>query len=324
MQNRVAIFWTDQDAQTVKGNNIANNVDATNRFNGYMAQSTSGATDDSYKWNRYFEKGGLYKFRLIYSLGTNLGKINIGLDSSATYFVNSLDCYNAIGSNNRVLEVLATIPKGYHDITIQLNGKNASSSNYFFIIPAIMFDLVQEYYEGIYQDDRPLQVNQGSLVLLGRHIAAIAESTFTFNFADVKYTKYSEILIKVNGGATASLELQAVINSLNSGISQNGFTAIGASLTVVNLSSRSSIQLASTSVLTGATDFVGTILLKRNASGIWEVADCDFTGYAVGKEVTSASLGSPTLTTLNTLVIQTSTSTWKVGTEFEIYGVKTQ
>jgi len=319
MQNRVAVYGADQDFIPIVGT-VGPFVDTGSRFN-TITRNSSNANSDQYKTNRYFSKGGLYKIRWIYLKAVGGAKVDIGLDSSTNNIFSQIDTYSLGNSYNAVIETVKEIPRGYHDITWTTNGKNASANAYIAYTEAIEFDLIQEY--PVYQDDRPAQINQGSMVLLAKHKAAIAEGTFTINLADVLNTKYSEIKVVINGTATASLALQATINALGANYLQKGLSSIGGAVTAINITTGSILKLASTSILTGATKFESWFTIKRQDDGTWTMGQWGSTGFSVGNESGSWNNDQTSTTTLTQIVISTSTSTWKLGTEIEVYGVKT-
>jgi len=321
MNSRVAVYAGDQDAITVSGSPAPfTNVDVNSRFNGYILQGSPN-NGDKWKYTRYFTKGGLYRIRSVLLRSNNTGKLDLGLDSSTNNIFSQYDLYNASAIYNAVKETILEISRGYHDINIFANGKNASSSQYYIPIEALEFDLIQEY--PVYQDDKPAQINQGSMVLLAKHKAAIAEGTFTLNLADVVNTKYSEIKVVINGTATASLALQATINALGANYLQKGLSSIGGSVTAINITTGSILKLASTSILTGATKFESWFTIKRQDDGTWTMGQWGSTGFSVGNESGSWNNDQTSTTNLTQIVISTSTSTWKLGTEIEVYGVKT-
>jgi len=323
MNVRVSVNAGDQDAIITSTDSVTigytNNTSC--RFNGFLTQASNVGTANAWKFTRFFSKGGLYKVRFVYKKDTNCGKVNIGLDSSATSIVSALDTYVASATYNNVYESTLEITRGFHDVTFAVNGKNASSSNYQIQMETIQFDPIQEYQ--LYQDDKPIQTNQGSMVLLGKHKVTVAESTFTFPLADILNTKYSEIIVKINGSATASLALQATVNGLGANYIQKGLSSIGGTVTAINITTGSILKIASTSILTGATKFEAWFTIKRQDDGTWTMGQWGATGFSVGHETGSWNNDQTSTTGITQIVISTSTSTVKVGTEYEIYGVKT-
>ncbi len=323
MVNEEIILSGDQDVVVITGSplNSPFSVQATlHRFSGVLANETSTVNGQQYKLRRYFPFTGVYKMNLVYATALNCGIIDIGLDGGNQTVYAQLDQYSTATTYDVAKASLVYITRGYHDIYITTNGKNASSSGYNWHVQYMSFSLLQEATD---QNQEPALINRSSgMVLLGRHIATVAESTFTFNLADILDSKYDEVKVIINGGTTASLDLQAIINGLNTGIRQDGDTAIAGSLTAVGLNGRTTLQIASPAILTGATDFETEIIIKKNSSGIWEHGSTKTTGYGVGREATSYSLGSPASNSLSSVLIQTSTSSWKAGTTINIWGLK--
>ncbi len=312
MQNRVDINPFDQDAiRTAGGAAVGYTINTSERYNGYYL-GTDSANSSSYKFTRFFGKGGLYKVRFIYSKNTDAAKADIGLDSTTTALFSQVDGYNASQTYNNVIEMTKEISRGYHDITFLANGKNASSSNYKIYNGGLQFDLVQEY--PVYQDDKPAQINHGGLVLLSKHKAVVAESTFTFNLADITDTKYSEVLVVVRGGQTAALSLLMKVNGLSATYFGKGITSDGTTVSAVNISGASSWTML---VGTGANIISGHATLKHSNGQI--MGESIF-GEGTGTERTLSIYQSGSGFPLSSIVISTSTSTWVVGTEIEIWG----
>src|SRR6185312_11226 len=315
MNVRVSVNAGDQDAIITSTDSVTigytNNTSC--RFNGFLTQASNVGTANAWKFTRFFSKGGLYKVRFVYKKDTNCGKVNIGLDSSATSIVSALDTYVASATYNNVYESTLEISRGFHDITFAVNGKNASSSNYQIQMETIQFDPIQEYQ--LYQDDKPAQTNQGSMVLLGKHKAAVAESTFTFNLADITDTKYSEVVVVVRGSETAALSLLMKVNGLSATYFGKGISSDGTTVSAVNISGASSWTLL---VGTGANIISGHATIKH-ANG--QIMGESIFGEGTGTERTLSLYQSGSGFPLSSITIATSTSTWVAGTEIEIYGV---
>lgn len=321
MNNRVSILPFDQDWVNVVGIfKSAYNVELR-RFNGDLL--TDGNNGTQGQITRYFPKGGHYRVRFIYTKGSNFGKADVGIDTSTNNLFSQIDTYNGTGVNDVVIETFKEIPRGYHNITITANGKNASSTNYFLEIEALFFDLVQEYPEGTYQDDKPAQINQGSMVLLGKHTAVVAESTFTFNFAGITDDLYSEIIVVARGQVTAALNLQLTINGGSTGYYQDGVSAIGGSNANINIDNAAQLTFQSSSILNGANQEIeANAIIKGSKVGTSRPTGRIEAGtFSIGMEESAFGCGSVT-TPVTSITVKTSTSTWTVGTTIEVYGIR--
>lgn len=146
MTNEVLISYADQDQIVVAGNTPVIAISTSARGNGTLGLAAANAADlDKQKFRRYFARSGLYKFKLIYAKAADAGKLDIGLDSSTTNILSQLDLYNGSTTYNNIIEKTIEIARGAHDIVFLINGKNASSSDYTFLMQLVQFDLIAEY-----------------------------------------------------------------------------------------------------------------------------------------------------------------------------------
>lgn len=315
---RINVF--DQDEQVVVGTfTLVRNVSTSARFNGYTGLSASG---DGYKYkvSRYFPKSGTYKVKYIYATNSNAAIVDVGINGIENNIFSGVDLYSGSLTFNVSRETTIQVGRGIREITFKANGKNGSSSAHGINRQLLEFELIAEH--PVLGEEAPAQINQGSMVLLARHKAEQAESTRTFNLADITSEKYSEVIVKISGEATASLELRAVINGLGTNYIQKGENSIGGTVTGINITTGSVLRLASTSILTGATTFNGEFTIQKDETGVWGGGMARFRGYAVGKEDTDWNHDAATANKLTTITISTSASTWKAGTTIEVYGVK--
>lgn len=317
----------DCDTQIVNGvsTGFTRNVTTSSIKNSILFQDTS-ADLDQWKYERKVKKSGTYLVTYYNFKDTDKGKLHCGVnrvgkprDTANIAF--ALDHYNNTTQFNQKYQTTVQIARGLNEFNFKVNGKNASASAYRIGFQFMEFTLIDEH--PVAGEDAPAQINQGSMVLLAAHRAEVAESTKTFNLADINSDKYSEITVKINQGeATASLELRAVINGLGTNYIQKGHSSIGGTVNGINITTGATLRLASTSIITGATTFNGEFTVKKDGLGVWRGGKTEFVGHAVGIEETGWSHAAATATKLSAITISTSTSTWKVGTTIEIFGVK--
>ena len=146
MTNEILITFADQDQIVVAGYTPVIAISTSARGNGTLGLAAANAADqDKQKFRRYFARSGLYKFKLVYAKASDAGKLDVGLDSSTTNILSQLDLYNASTTYNNIIEKTIEIARGAHDIVFLINGKNASSSDYTFLMQLVEFDLIAEY-----------------------------------------------------------------------------------------------------------------------------------------------------------------------------------
>lgn len=326
MVRQVSIFSGDQDQVAINGGWSSYVVSTSVRFNLALQNNTGNL--DEIQYTRYFAKSGLYKVRFITNKQSDHGKVDLGINPNGqtknnTNLFNQLDTYNLTQILNFVAENYIEIQRGYNDIHLKVNGKNASSSAFTVSWQALEFDLVQEYDS--YQNDNFANGNlTRGLVPLGVHVAPIAESTFTFNFADVDlFNKYSEIIVEIHGEATASLALQAQINGISSAnYYQSGYTSIGATLANVQKSAQTLIELLGTNIETSGAMMSCSMKIRIDKNNNYTYGE--WFGGVIGGGNTSGMVGLAGIGSNNliSLTIKTSTSTWAIGTVISVWGVK--
>ncbi len=110
---------------------------STQLFNLYGAQGTPADGDKIQ--TTILLKAGTYDVFVLGATDGNRGKIDWDLDGAAA-FISGQDWYNAGAQNSVVKTGTATVAAdGRHLLSATINGKNASSSNYFFVLTAIWF-----------------------------------------------------------------------------------------------------------------------------------------------------------------------------------------
>ena len=321
----VTINPFDQDAIIVNGAVATFETDISARFNGYTDTFPSQADLDERKYVRYFPKSGTYRVKHIGIYLTTSAKVDIGINKlgetkNTTNIFNQLDTYNAGNLYNQISHSIISVPRGYNEINVKTNGKNASSTDYRNLQQLIEFELIDEH--PVNGEDGIAQINQSSHVLLAKYKCEIAESTKTFNFADILDSKFSEIIVKINGEMTASAQLQMTINGNGANYLQLGNRSVGGTNTAINITTGAVLAIASVTILSGATTFYTETKIQKDEAGIWSGGWSEAQGFSVGSEYSGWNNSVASTTKLTALVISTSTSTWKVGTTIEIYGVR--
>ncbi len=161
-----------------------------------------------------------------------------------------------------------------------------------------------------------------TLRLLDNHLATGTEATYTYTPVPALNMKarYREIYIIVTGSATATLEMQLKINAqtdYNVSYNINDTTTATTGLT----DAAPTIILLSGGILDGANLFnIQAYIVFNDASDMLMV-------HAVGSAPHEGNYqvhGQPqtAATTITSIEIKTSTSTWATGTEISIYGIQ--
>ena len=164
-----------------------------------------------------------------------------------------------------------------------------------------------------------------TLDLLDVHTATGTESTYTFT-QSLSFDNYSNFIVIVQGGATAALQLQLVINgNTTSNHHYNREYYTGGSVAVTAVADEDFFELASTNIIAGTNAFYAIIEIEMN--------DND-ESYALMRSTSQAYAqlrweryyglqGGISTGDLSSITIKTSTSTWIAGTRICTYGYKT-
>lgn len=321
MTNEVLISWADQDFIVISGNTPASAADVSRRTNGQIFTPVA-ALNDEVKYGRYFSKSGTYKIKMHYLRNTAGGIIDVFVDGDTADLIFDDVDFNAGSSIDSDILTTKEFARGLHDIHIKsvADGGTGFRQNLMFI----RFDLIDEH--PVLGEEAPAKEADG-MVLLGKHTAEVAESSFTFDFADVDmFNKYSEVILKINGETNASLALEVVINGVGGTANFSlGYHANGSTLTnITNSGGTTEMQIASTTLLSAIRKFTGNVRMFAGQSGtdtlLMESIITE--NGRPSNEYMSHLLNSFTGGKLTSLKIQTSTSTWEIDTTFTVYGVK--
>jgi len=318
--NEVLISWADEDFVVVNGTPaMANQVSTSLRTQGLL-NSTAAALNDEIKHTRWFDKSGTYKIRLVFAAGAAGSIMDIAIDAPAGN--NLFDGINTnVGGNNQIIDTTKDISRGFHDISF-LAEADGGVSDFNIRMTFLQFDLIDEH--PVLGESRPAVENIGSMVLLGKHVAEVTESTFTFELADVDLiNKYSKLVLEINILTTATLALQAVINGFGgTGNLSKGFHANGSTLTNIAPAAAAQLQLGSTTLISVLRRVFGKFELWNNESGAGKldghsilsnnIQATEYIGHQIATDVVK----------ITSIEIKTSTSTWDPESKFTLYGVK--
>ena len=164
-----------------------------------------------------------------------------------------------------------------------------------------------------------------TLELLDVHTATGTESTYTFTEA-LDFDDYSNFIVIFQGGSTAALALQCVLNGNTS--SNHHYTieySDGSSISDIYVTGAASLQLASTNIIPGEVGMYAYVDImcndidqkypfyrsySRDYSNLrWERHNGTNSGITTGD--------------ISSITLKTSTSTWIAGSRMCVYGFKT-
>ncbi len=158
------------------------------------------------------------------------------------------------------------------------------------------------------------------LETLLKYEAASTEATKTLT-KTLTNDKYSEIIIIMDGEASATFALQLVVNSVEGTSNYSrGFSYTGSAVASVISDGASQLQIYS--AIGGAYQFAAEIHLYLNDINIKDIlgqSTCH-EGQAIKTEQYGLAVQT-TATSITSIEMKTSTSTWKAGTKISIYGV---
>ena len=156
--------------------------------------------------------------------------------------------------------------------------------------------------------------------------ASGTESTDTFSGLSLLEETYSKLILVLRGSETAALSLLLRVNGLSSGIYwDDGSRFTGGVETLLNADSQTSCIVCSSSMFSAANlNFFVVIEI-----GIYDTGNSSRSANAFSRATTGldayehrSHLINSNIDSITSITILTSTSTWKAGTKFDLYGVK--
>ena len=160
-----------------------------------------------------------------------------------------------------------------------------------------------------------------SYEVLDNHTASGTEASYTYTpGAALDFATYSKIIIEFMGSSTATFTLQLVLNGIvGTDNFARGFYVDGSAITHRNVGSTSSMELCLNTV-NGAGNLFGTTEICSKVTALTCKSMYTCSGTDSSQYMNGTSVGATTVTSIK---LQTSTSTWTTGTRITIYGVKT-
>lgn len=166
--------------------------------------------------------------------------------------------------------------------------------------------------------------NNEKLEVLDNHEATGTESSHTLT-KELSNDVYSKIIVVIDGEITATMDLEMVINSIEGtanysrGSNSNGITRVE-----ISHASHDAMVICPSETLTSSDmQFGGKVEIYMNDVNKNDIlAISDISDVANPRENHFACIVGDTDTTIHSIKIQTSTSTWKAGTKITIYGLR--
>jgi len=153
--------------------------------------------------------------------------------------------------------------------------------------------------------------------VLGDYEAASAEASHEFDITDVDFDDDSVIVVVIDGEATASLDLQMTVNQDVTSFFGDGSSIGGGTETLLDNNNLAFWELF-TSI--GANiSFAGIVEICLTQGGQNFVKA--FTRFAAASLQHLAQRHNTAETAITHVTVQTSTSTWKIGTRITVYKV---
>ena len=159
--------------------------------------------------------------------------------------------------------------------------------------------------------------------LLDDHLAAGVESSYTFTpTVPLDIVDYSKFVVEISGDSSAAFDLRTVINGVG-GTANNSIGGQFNAMLGLNFANAPYWTVASSALITAASKtFVVTLDIMLTDSGTQDIQGLSRATSTTGLSQWLGHLIFTAATTLTSIKVQTSTSTWKAGSRITIYGVR--
>jgi len=164
--------------------------------------------------------------------------------------------------------------------------------------------------------------------LLDNHVATGVEADYTFTpSSDLEADTYSKIIVIIQGECSGALALEMVLNGANSTDHfSNGQRLVDGAATDINLAEADEFQIADATLLGGDTAVffaqvqIPLLVGTSGSNGFRSTTNAGFNNASY--QNMAHTQGPGVLAPINSIKIQTSTSTWKAAAVITTYGVK--
>lgn len=167
------------------------------------------------------------------------------------------------------------------------------------------------------------EIPQGSMILLDSHVAAEAEATYTYTpAAALDIDDYAAVIVYITMSPTADLALQAIINAIGGTANYSyGWNSNGSALTNLSATGAAQLQLSAATTTLNSDTVTGWLILQLNeATPTVQGAKSKIASSSREDTMHHFVVGAGT--TITSIQIKTSTSTWKTASTIHIYGVR--
>lgn len=319
----VNIFAADEDIQVISGDAFPVLVTDISRFNNTRFTNSAGTNiGDKYSWNRYFS-GGTYKVEFIANANLDRAEIDIGFGGIADNIFDNLNY--TTGGDNTKRTTTVTIPRGNQLITYEVVLATAGDAK---ALTRLQFTKIGTVISA--ENDDSSDPVHGALVPLAKFVNPNLASPFshTFDLGGVGIDtdgKYSKVIVIAKGetGAGSTASLQAEINGENTTgeIFQQGTDANAGTLTGINESTLTFIQLID--IITANDSFNAELEIFSKLNGNLPI-NGTFHGFLENNIDYSGGwlIDLFDHTNIFQIIIRQTNGAWKVGSSIEVYGVK--
>jgi len=168
--------------------------------------------------------------------------------------------------------------------------------------------------------------SEGSLTVIGNHIASTGEGSFEFDIADIDFSADSHIIAVIDATISNSTSLLMIVNQdETANYFRDGSRIIGGVETLLNSDSDTSYTLASNGIITGSIPVFVIIELGLTQGAVGGVNDAPRFFSRASSSGYEHSMGRlnveyPSITHIR-FKIATGGFTWRVGSRFTLYKV---
>ena len=168
------------------------------------------------------------------------------------------------------------------------------------------------------------QTSPALWTVLGDYEASIAEGTISFTFTAVDFDDDAYLLLVIDLAPTASFNLLVSVNNVKTAnYSSDGRRITGGVETLLDINTAAGWQVASSTLVddSGANIFgIVEIGLTKGAANDQPMFNCRFQSVGAKNEVLGG-MRNTDATSISRVDIDTSTSTWRIGTRMTLYKV---
>lgn len=164
--------------------------------------------------------------------------------------------------------------------------------------------------------------------LIANYEAGIVEASHVFSFAAIDFDDVSELLLVIDGAATAVFRLQMRINTLATAVYFTDGRLIAAGVeTLIDLNAQTALEVVTAALILGAGGaFQGKceIFLNKANGGTEECGVISqFFGLSTGVDsYLNGRIFGSAVPSITDIEIRTTASTWKIGTRMTLYKLK--